>query len=250
MYTDGTLAGAHVLHQPAEPALRARAPHAAARGGGRGRGAAEGGRRSGVLEVRGLRAERGGRVVLDGVDLRVEAGCVTALVGDSGSGKTSLLRCIVGLDAVAAGDVLYEGAGIGSLDPCELRRRVALVAQSPVMLPGDVRANLLYAQPGADARRAGVRGPRRRRCSSARPRAVGGRARAGRDRAGPRARAARASARRADRVAARGGGGGGRAAGGVARVGGIAVVVVTHDAAQAERLADRRGAAGARQGPG
>jgi ABC-type cobalamin/Fe3+-siderophores transport system ATPase subunit len=104
-----------------------------------------------VLEVRGLRAERGGRVVLDGVDLRVEAGGVTALVGDSGSGKTSLLRCIVGLDAVAAGDVLYDGAGIGSLNPCELRRRVALVAQSPVMLPGDVRANLLYAQPGADA---------------------------------------------------------------------------------------------------
>lgn len=104
-----------------------------------------------VLEVRGLRAERAGRVVLDGVDLRVEAGSVTALVGDSGSGKTSLLRCIVGLDAVAAGDVLYEGAGIGSLDPCELRRRVALVAQSPVMLPGDVRANLLYAQPDADA---------------------------------------------------------------------------------------------------
>jgi ABC-type iron transport system FetAB ATPase subunit len=104
-----------------------------------------------VLEVRDLRAERGGRVVLDGVDLRVEAGSVTALVGDSGAGKTSLLRCVVGLDAVSAGEVLYEGAGIGSLDPCELRRRVALVAQSPVMLPGDVRANLLYAEPGADA---------------------------------------------------------------------------------------------------
>jgi ABC-type multidrug transport system ATPase subunit len=104
-----------------------------------------------VLEVRGLRAERGGRVVLDGVDLRVEAGSVTALVGDSGAGKTSLLRCIVGFDAAAAGDVLYEGASTGSLEPCELRRRVALVAQAPVMLPGDVRANLLYAQADADA---------------------------------------------------------------------------------------------------
>jgi ABC-type iron transport system FetAB ATPase subunit len=104
-----------------------------------------------VLEVCGLRAERGGRVVLDGVDFQVEAGSVTALVGDSGAGKTSLLRCIVGLDAAAAGDVLYDGASIGSLEPCELRRRVALVAQAPVMLPGDVRTNLLYARPDADA---------------------------------------------------------------------------------------------------
>jgi putative ABC transport system ATP-binding protein len=89
--------------------------------------------------------------VLDGVDFRADAGGVTALVGDSGSGKTSLLRCMVGLDPAAAGDVLYEGASIGTLDPCELRRRVALVAQAPVMLPGDVRANLLYAHPEADA---------------------------------------------------------------------------------------------------
>ena len=90
-------------------------------------------------------------MVLDGVDLRAEAGAVTALVGDSGSGKTSLLRCIVGLDPSAAGEVLYDGVAIASLDPCELRRRVALVAQAPVMLPGDVRANLLYARPEADA---------------------------------------------------------------------------------------------------
>jgi putative ABC transport system ATP-binding protein len=104
-----------------------------------------------VLEVRGLRAERGGRTVLDGVDFRAVAGSVTALVGDSGAGKTSLLRCVIGLDVCVGGQVLYEGTPIGSLEPCELRRRVALVAQAPVMLPGDVRANLLYAQPDADA---------------------------------------------------------------------------------------------------
>jgi ABC-type iron transport system FetAB ATPase subunit len=94
---------------------------------------------------------RAGRIVLDGVDFEAHAGSVTALVGDSGAGKTSLLRCMVGLDPTAASDALYEAVAIESLDPCELRRRVALVAQAPVMLPGDVRANLLYAQPDADA---------------------------------------------------------------------------------------------------
>ena len=103
-----------------------------------------------VLEVRALRAERGGRVVLDGVDMTVAAGSVTALLGDSGAGKTSLLRCLVGLDAAAAGSVSFGGTDTRELDPCELRRRVAFVSQTPVMLPGDVRANLLYAVPAGE----------------------------------------------------------------------------------------------------
>jgi ABC-type cobalamin/Fe3+-siderophores transport system ATPase subunit len=82
-----------------------------------------------LLEVRGLRARRGGRVVLDGVGFTAGAGSVTVLAGDSGSGKTTLLRCIVGLQAVEAGEVLYDGADAGALDPCELRRRVALVGR-------------------------------------------------------------------------------------------------------------------------
>lgn len=104
-----------------------------------------------VLQVRDLRLERGGRVVLDGVDLTVAAGTVTALVGDSAAGKTSLLRCIVGLDVAVGGDVIVDGADARTLDPRDLRRRVALVTQTPVMLPGDVRANLLYALPDGDA---------------------------------------------------------------------------------------------------
>jgi ABC-type iron transport system FetAB ATPase subunit len=103
-----------------------------------------------VLEVRGLCAERGGRTVLHQVDIAVAAGRVTALVGDSGAGKTSLLRCIVGLDTISSGKVTFDGSDTRSLDPRELRQRIALVAQTPTMLPGDVRANLLYALPDAD----------------------------------------------------------------------------------------------------
>jgi ABC-type iron transport system FetAB ATPase subunit len=70
---------------------------------------------------------------------------VTALVGPSGAGKSSLLRSLVRLDEPAGGRVLVDGRDATELEPCELRRRVGLVAQAPVMLPGDVRANLAYA---------------------------------------------------------------------------------------------------------
>src|SRR4051794_39865989 len=96
------------------------------------------------LAVHGLRHVRGGRLVLDDVSLDVRTGTVTALLGDSGSGKTSLLRCLVGLDRPVAGRVEFEGTDIAALDACTLRRRVALVGQTPVMLAGDVRSNLAF----------------------------------------------------------------------------------------------------------
>jgi ABC-type multidrug transport system fused ATPase/permease subunit len=100
------------------------------------------------IETQGLAIARGQRAVVRGIDLRVAAGTVTAVVGPSGSGKSTLLRTIVRLDEPAAGRVLIDGEDAAALDPCLLRRRVGFVAQAPVMLPGDVRANLAY---GLDA---------------------------------------------------------------------------------------------------
>jgi ABC-type multidrug transport system fused ATPase/permease subunit len=97
-----------------------------------------------ILAVRGLSAIRARRVVLEDVALELPAGTVTALIGPSGAGKTSLLRCLVRLDEAAEGSVRLDGADVRGLDAGLLRRRVGLVAQSPVMLPGDVRANVAY----------------------------------------------------------------------------------------------------------
>ena len=96
------------------------------------------------LQARGLAVARGGRTVAGPVDLRVAAGEVVALVGPSGAGKSSLLRALVRLDEPAGGEVLVDGVAAGELDPRELRRRVGLVAQQPVMLPGSVSENLAY----------------------------------------------------------------------------------------------------------
>lgn len=94
------------------------------------------------LAAHGLTVWRGDRRVLDAVDLDVPPGAVTALLGPSGAGKTSLLRTLVRLEAPATGRVELDGRNVRELDPRALRRRVGLVAQRPVMLPGTVAANL------------------------------------------------------------------------------------------------------------
>jgi ABC-type cobalamin/Fe3+-siderophores transport system ATPase subunit len=103
------------------------------------------------IETQRLDVARGGRVVARGIDLAVRAGEVMALVGPSGIGKSSLLRCLVRLDEPAGGRVLVDGRDAGELEPCTLRRRVGLVMQAPVMLPGDVRANLAYGLDSPEA---------------------------------------------------------------------------------------------------
>ena len=96
------------------------------------------------IATEGLTVARGGRVLARHMSFAVAAGEVVALVGPSGVGKSSLLRCLVRLDEPAGGRVLVDGTDAQELEPCALRRRVGLVTQAPVMLEGDVRANLAY----------------------------------------------------------------------------------------------------------
>ena len=91
-----------------------------------------------------LYLKRGDREVLRSVNAHFEAGRVTAIVGPSGAGKTSLLRCLNRLEEPDSGRVLLDGADIRSIEPTELRRRVGMVFQTPVLFEGGVRANLAY----------------------------------------------------------------------------------------------------------
>jgi ABC-type multidrug transport system ATPase subunit len=81
--------------------------------------------------------------VLRGVSLSVRPGEVVALTAPSGAGKSTLLRACVRL-VDSSGTIALDGVDVRSLDPRELRRRVGLVAQRPVMLPGTVAENLSY----------------------------------------------------------------------------------------------------------
>ena len=62
-----------------------------------------------ILHLRGLQRRVGATEILRGIDLDVMAGEVIGVIGPSGSGKSSLLRCIAGLDPISGGDVLVEG---------------------------------------------------------------------------------------------------------------------------------------------
>lgn len=75
------------------------------------------------LEVQGLQVRYGGRVAVDGVDLRVPTGTVTGLIGPNGAGKTSTFNACSGLLTPAAGRVLLHGADITGLPPSERARR-------------------------------------------------------------------------------------------------------------------------------
>ncbi len=84
------------------------------------------------LQVDGLRvAYTPGRPVVDGVDLVVPGGTLTALLGPSGCGKSTLLRAVAGLLAPDAGDVRVDGASVLGV-PAE-RRPVGLVFQKPLL---------------------------------------------------------------------------------------------------------------------
>ncbi len=89
-----------------------------------------------LLEIQALRRRIGGNEVLAGIDLDVDAGEVLALIGRSGSGKSSLLRCIGGLDTADGGRIVVDGIDIGdAARKRDLRERIGMVFQSFNLFP-------------------------------------------------------------------------------------------------------------------
>ena len=95
-----------------------------------------------AISVTDLNVRRGGKLVLPGISLEIERGKVTGLLGPSGTGKTTLIRAIVGVQIVESGEVTVLGEPAGSAG---LRSRVAYVTQAPsVYRDLTVRENLRY----------------------------------------------------------------------------------------------------------
>jgi phospholipid/cholesterol/gamma-HCH transport system ATP-binding protein len=89
------------------------------------------------VTVEGLRFSIGGRTIFDGVDLRIPRGKVTAIMGPSGTGKTTLLRLIGGQLRPDAGTVVVDGEPVHKLSRdrlFQLRKRMGMLFQSGALL--------------------------------------------------------------------------------------------------------------------
>ncbi len=96
-----------------------------------------------LLELRGLRVDRGGVRVLDVPGFAIAEGELVALLGPNGSGKTTLLLSMMGLLPRTAGRLLWRGAEIASeREALEARRRMAMILQEPLLFDDTVEGNV------------------------------------------------------------------------------------------------------------
>ena len=87
--------------------------------------------------------------VLANVSFTLAPGRTTAIIGSTGSGKSTLVNLIPRLYDVSSGEVLVDGVDVRRLDPDALWSRIGLVPQRPYLFSGTVASNLLYGRPDA-----------------------------------------------------------------------------------------------------
>lgn len=104
-----------------------------------------------ILQVRGLSVSAGARTILRKVNLDVPRGQVLGLIGPSGVGKSTLLKCLNRLIELSpgltvSGDVLLEGKSILGRDvnPDDLRARIGMLFQQPVIFPTSIYKNVVF----------------------------------------------------------------------------------------------------------
>ncbi|WP_420127159.1 ABC transporter ATP-binding protein [Longimicrobium sp.] len=106
----------------------------------------------GDVEMRGVTfAYRGREPVLHDFSLRIAAGETVAVVGPTGSGKSTLVKLLLRLYELDAGTVLVDGAEIRTVRLGDLRKAIGLVSQDVFLFPGTVRENIAYGSFGATA---------------------------------------------------------------------------------------------------
>jgi phospholipid/cholesterol/gamma-HCH transport system ATP-binding protein len=90
-----------------------------------------------LVEVRGLRTTLGGKLIFGGIDLDIVRGKITAIMGPSGTGKTTLLRHITGQLAPDAGKIVVDGSDVPTLSRNELfdlREKIGFLFQNSALL--------------------------------------------------------------------------------------------------------------------
>jgi ATP-binding cassette subfamily B multidrug efflux pump len=93
-------------------------------------------------------AYNAGEPVLEEIDLTIDAGQTIAIVGATGSGKTSLVNLLVRFYEPTTGSISFNGIDYLQIRPTMLRKRIALVMQDPFLFTGTLRANIFFGASG------------------------------------------------------------------------------------------------------
>jgi ATP-binding cassette subfamily B protein len=105
----------------------------------------------GQIEFRDVRFSYSGQAqeALAGVSLLVRAGETVALVGQTGAGKSTMVKLVARYYDASQGSVLIDGTDIRKLDLAGYRQRLGVVPQEPYLFPGTVRDAIAYGRPAA-----------------------------------------------------------------------------------------------------
>jgi ABC-type methionine transport system ATPase subunit len=95
-----------------------------------------------IFSLRGITQTRTGSLLLDNINLTVSNNDFLAILGPSGSGKSTLLRLLNCLDSPSSGSIKFQGCPFEDLEITDLRKKIGMVFQTPVLINDTVRNNL------------------------------------------------------------------------------------------------------------
>jgi ATP-binding cassette subfamily B protein len=110
-----------------------------------------GDREAAAVDIAGVHFSYGAEPVLRGVDLRVARGATVAVVGATGSGKSTLIKLLTRLYERDRGSIKLDGVDIRDLDLAELRRRITVVSQDVILFAGTLAENIALGKPFDEA---------------------------------------------------------------------------------------------------
>ena len=101
-----------------------------------------------MIQINNISKSFGGHQVLKDVTFTFESGKTNIIIGQSGSGKTALIRCMVGLNDIDSGEVLYDGRSFHTLDfkgKKEIRKEIGMLFQGSALFDSKtVEENVVF----------------------------------------------------------------------------------------------------------